>query len=141
MGVKIIGAAPPDPANLWTGNGLEVTADHAALASFRPQALGKRGATKRITCVAGGAAGFSCASNALPLGSPLFSAQWTDPTRLCIVQSIKVGGVITAASTAATLTALFDLSAYVLRSYTVPIQGSATTSLLNNNPLGLFGAQ
>jgi hypothetical protein len=103
------------------------------LASFRPLPVRKGGATKRITCVAGGSAGFVCTASStigFPAGQPFFSAQWTDPTRLCIIQSIKVGAMVTAASSAGSYTSLFDLAAYVLRNYTVPITGSLTTSLL-----------
>jgi hypothetical protein len=110
------------------GNSLEVNADKRVFINKRPTAMGARGGVQRLSVVCGGV-GFSCAVNALQPGMPLFAGQWTDPSRLCVINAIRVSGIVVAASTAATLQAPFDVSAYVLRNYTMPISGSSTTSL------------
>jgi hypothetical protein len=134
MSIILVGSSAPGGASSWSGNGGEVDADNHLLGNLRSFAKGAQGSFQRVTAVPGGPTGFAAT---LPASQPLFAAQWVDATRLCVIQSIKVGAMCTT-QPSGTISFQFDVAAYVLRGYTVPFSGSATTSLM---PFGLDNQQ
>jgi hypothetical protein len=101
MSVKIIDTAGVNEAKINTDNGLYV--------EVRPPALGALGSYCLATSTGNVAA-------TLAANSTLFSMRWTDATRLCLVRSLRVAGLVTGTITTAVQ---MDLEAYFATSFSV----------------------
>lgn len=99
------------------GTNADVDTDRRLFVNVRPPAFGALG-YYQIAQVTGTIAA-SLAANA-----PLFSFRWGNATDLCLIQSVKVGGIQIATGTAAE----FDLALFVARSFTASDSGG--TSIL-----------
>ena len=91
-----------------SGNGLEVDTDNHALMNPRAPAFGALG-YYREAVVSGAIAA------TLAAGSTLLSFRWTDATRLALIQSVRVSGMITGAVTTGVP---FDLALFIARGFT-----------------------
>lgn len=100
-----------------SGNGLEIDSDKHVLSNARPPAFGALGYYRQAMVTGAVAA-------TLGAGSTLFSFRWTDATRLCLIQSIRVNAIVSGLITTGVQ---FDLAAFIARSFTASDTGGTAS--------------
>ncbi len=115
MAIKLVGTS--------SATEVDSNTDKALLVECRAPAFGSLGIYS--VAIPTGAIAATLAAN-----STLFSMRWIDATRLCLIKSIRVSGIVTATITAAVP---FDLSVFVARNFTVSDSGGTAITLSSSN--------